>query len=226
MPDYHILEFEQVHKRYGSNKVLRGVSFAIKRGEICGLVGANGAGKTTIMRLALELMKPDAGQISLRTAQKGNAGCLIEEPRLDKSLTVFQNLEAHRRLAGMRREDLEHMADIFKLHAFLHKPARACSQGMRQKAALALALMGYPELVLLDEPVNGLDPRGVKEVRDIIVRANAEQGTTFMISSHLIDELVKVVHSCLFLANGVVSYKNIDAADIENAFFEGGEAAQ
>jgi ABC-2 type transport system ATP-binding protein len=215
-----ILEFERVVKSYGGKKVLREIDFSVERGEICGLVGANGVGKTTMMRLAVSLISANRGAVRLNLRKKGNVGVLIDYPVLDTGLTVRQNLEAHRRLCGYESSEVGAAIDLLSLKDCADKKVKHLSLGMKQKTALAQAFMGAPELVILDEPVNGLDPQGVRDIREIIVRLNREFGTTFLISSHIIDELVKVVSRCALLRDGQIALMAADAAKIEEAFFQ------
>ncbi|MDR0883215.1 MAG: ATP-binding cassette domain-containing protein [Oscillospiraceae bacterium] len=215
-----ILEFEKVKKSYGTKQVLCDIDFSVEQGEICGLVGANGVGKTTMMRLAVSLIAPNHGAIRLNLHKKGNVGVLIDYPVLDLGLTVRQNLEAHRRLCGCESTVVKEVIDLLSLKDYADKRVKHLSLGMKQKTALAQAFMGSPELVILDEPVNGLDPQGVRDIREIIVKLNREAGTTFLISSHIIDELVKVVSRCAVLKDGQISFVEADTVKIEEAFFE------
>jgi ABC-type multidrug transport system ATPase subunit len=214
-----ILELERVKKSYGANHVLKGIDFAVERGEICGLVGANGAGKTTMMRLAVGLISPSSGIVRLNLHKKGNVGMLIDYPVLDQGLAARQNLEAYRRLCGYEASVMEESIALLGITSFAKQRVQRLSLGMKQKTALAHALMGNPEFVILDEPANGLDPQGVRDIREIIVKMNSQFGTTFLISSHIIDELVKVVSRCALLKDGYVSFVEAESAKIEEAFF-------
>jgi len=216
-----ILEFKKVKKSYGSKQVLRDIDFSVERGEICGLVGANGVGKTTMMRLAVGLISANHGAIKLNLHKKGNVGMLIDYPVLDLGLTALQNLEAHRRLCGYEAKTVQEVIDLLNLKEYTNQKVKQLSLGMKQKTALAQAFMGSPEFVILDEPVNGLDPQGVREIREIIVQLNREKDTTFLISSHIIDELVKVVSRCALLKDGQITFVEADTVKIEEAFFKG-----
>jgi ABC-2 type transport system ATP-binding protein len=218
-----ILEFERVKKSYGTKQVLCDIDFAVERGEICGLVGANGAGKTTMMRLALNLISPNRGAIRLNLNKKGNVGVLIDYPVLDHGLTVRQNLEAHCRLCEYESSTITDVINLLDIKDFAEKKVKQLSMGMKQKTALAQAFMGMPEFVILDEPVNGLDPQGVKDIREKIVWLNSKFGTTFLISSHMIDELVKVVSRCALLKDGQITFVEAEAKKIEEVFFETAE---
>jgi len=215
-----ILEFKKITKSYGSKQVLNEIDLSIERGEICGLVGANGVGKTTMMRLAVNLISPNRGAIRLNLHKKGNIGVLIDYPVLDQGLTVRQNLEAHCRLCEYAPTVVKEVIDLVEIKDFADEKVKRLSLGMKQKTALAQAFMGMPEFVILDEPVNGLDPQGVKDIRENIVYMNREFGTTFLISSHIIDELVKVVSRCALLKDGQITFVEAETAKIEEAFFK------
>ena len=215
-----ILEFKNVNKSYRSKQVLVDIDFAVKRGEICGLVGANGAGKTTMMRLALNLISPNSGVVKLNLNNRGDIGVLIDYPVLDQGLTVRQNLEAHRRLCEYDASVVDDAINFLGINEFANKKVKQLSLGMKQKTALAQAFMGMPEFIILDEPVNGLDPQGVRDIREKILYLNLEFGTTFLISSHIIDELVKVVSRCALVKDGQVTFVEANTEKIEQEFFE------
>jgi ABC-2 type transport system ATP-binding protein len=213
-----ILTYEAVSKSYGSQPVLSQIDFHLESGSICGLVGANGAGKTTMMRMALGLSHCDSGKISLWLRKNGHIGCLIDTPSFDTSLTVSQNLQAYRILHRYTTEQMREVIDLLSLRSCLEKKIKALSHGMRQKAALALAFMGSPELIILDEPINGLDPQGVREIRETILLLNANYGVTFLISTHIIDELVRVASECALLVDGKITLVEPEVSKIEEAF--------
>ena len=218
-----ILEFKKINKSYGTKKILQEIDFAVERGEICGLVGANGVGKTTMMRLALKLMMPNEGAVRLNLHKKGNVGALIDYPVLDLGLTARQNLEAYCRLCcEYESSAVNETINLIGMGEFADKKVKNLSFGMKQKTALAQAFMGLPEFIILDEPANGLDPQGVRDIREIIVYLNSEFGTTFLISSHVIDELVKVVSRCALLKDGEITFVEADARKIEEVFFAAG----
>jgi len=211
----NILELKKINKSYGAKKVLCDLDFAVKRGEICGLVGDNGAGKTTLMRIALKLLSANDGEIKLNLKKAGNIGIHIENPMLDSDLTVRQNLEAYCILCGYNLSLVNETIEQFNIN-FAEKKVKQLNLGAKQLTALAQAFMGEPEFIILDEPMNGLDPKVVKHIREKILQSNSKHGITFLISSHLIDELAKVVTRCAMLKDGKINFIEPDA--IEEAF--------
>lgn len=195
--DEMVVRTQGLTKAYGKVKALDDVGIEIPRGEIYGLVGQNGAGKTTLIRLLTGLARPTAGTMELFgatgasvVAQRSRIGALIEAPALSLDLTARQNLEAlriQRGLAGKHWTD--EALEVVGLTDTGKKPAGKFSLGMRQRLGLAVALLGRPELLILDEPVNGLDPTWMTRVREDLVRRAHEDGTTILISSHLLAEL-------------------------------------
>ena len=178
----------------------------VRRGEIYGLIGKNGAGKTTLMRMLLGMSAPNSGEIRLFDSDKPNEarrgiGSLIEEPALYKNHTAFENLKRFAILVPTPDDELHELLKLVGLENTGRKKAGQFSLGMKQRLGIAIAMLGKPELLILDEPINGLDPAGIKEIRDLILRLNA-RGITFMISSHLLDELGKIATQFGIMANG------------------------
>ena len=204
-----ILTVKNIDKYYGDKKVLNNVSMNINRGDIYGFIGKNGAGKTTFMRVVLSLTYPRSGEVLLfgnKTIQEVGlkVGSLIEAPGFYKNLSAYENLK---RFSIIYNADEKKIPEILKLVGLSNtgkKKAKDFSLGMRQRLGIAIALLGDPEFLLLDEPINGLDPEGIKEIRDVILKLNKEKGITFLISSHLLDELSKIVTKYGILNNGVL----------------------
>lgn len=184
-------------KSYGKVRALDDVSLEIPHGEIYGLVGQNGAGKTTLIRLLTGLARPSSGSLELfgssgaaANRQRPRIGALIEAPVLSMDLTARQNLEALRIQRGLAgRQWVDEALEQVGLEGTGSKKARQFSLGMRQRLGLAVALLGRPELLILDEPVNGLDPTGMARIREELVRRAQQEGTTILLSSHLLAEL-------------------------------------
>jgi len=190
-------------KRYGEVNVVDGLDLAVDRGELYGFLGPNGAGKTTTIRMALGLIFPSGGEVELlgkpmfrrgRDDALRRTGALIEEPAFYRFLSGRRNLEAFARAGGdgegVRRR-LDRMDEVLEqvgLSSAGDKRVKAYSQGMRQRLGIALALLGQPEMLVLDEPTNGLDPAGMREVR-LLLRRLADGGTTVFVSSHLLAEV-------------------------------------
>lgn len=189
----HVLVTRGLTKRYGDHDAVASVDLRLEKGRVYGLIGRNGAGKTTLMRLVTGLSIPSAGSIELfgsgadapRQQDLARIGSLIESPALHSGMTAQQNLRLHRILRGVPDAAVEErlLAEV-GLADTGTKKVKNFSLGMRQRLGIALALVADPELLVLDEPVNGLDPQGVVEVRRLIRDLAAERGITVLISSH------------------------------------------
>ncbi|MFS0575076.1 ABC transporter ATP-binding protein [Sporosarcina sp. 179-K 3D1 HS] len=195
-----ILKATNVSKIYGKHKVLDHVSIEIKRGMIYGLIGENGAGKSTFMRTVMGLISIDEGDIELfgETSLKGlqrarrKMGQSIETPALYAELTARQNLQVQAANGGVGERDIDDLLRLMNLSHTGKKKAKNFSLGMRQRLAIASTLITNPEFLILDEPTNGLDPSGIVEMREIIQRLVTERGITVLLSSHLLDELSQI----------------------------------
>lgn len=193
----YVVETENLTKTYGKKTVLDHVSMHVAKGDIYGFIGKNGAGKTTLMKLLLGMSQPTEGSLRLfgstqLSAGRRRIGSLIEEPALYKSCTAYENLQRFAILAGAEKQDLQALLEFVGLGDVGKKKAGKFSLGMKQRLGIAIAMLGNPELLVLDEPINGLDPEGIKEIRDLLLRLNHEQGVTILVSSHLLDELAKI----------------------------------
>lgn len=210
-------------KKYGRNEVLHKVNLTVNKGEIYGLVGKNGAGKTTLMKLVLLLESITDGEAFLFDSKSvadnrklfAKLGALIETPAFYPYMSATQNLEYYRILKGLSKSEckIDELLEIVGLSRVGEKKYKSFSLGMKQRLGIALALMGKPELLILDEPINGLDPVGIKEIRDVLIRYNKEYGTTILISSHILSELSQLATKYGFLHRGVLM-EEITAADI------------
>lgn len=203
----YILRTNNLTKKYGKKVVLNNVNINIKKGDIYGFIGRNGAGKTTAMKLILGTSFATSGAVELfgsgdLNVQRRRIGSLIEIPSLYKNCTALENMRRFSILYGGNDNDIKNILAMVGLQDTGKKKVGKFSLGMKQRLGIAIALLGSPELLVLDEPVNGLDPAGIKEIRDIILRLNKELGITFLISSHLLDELAKVVTVYGIINNG------------------------
>lgn len=197
-------------KRYKRNVAVDSVSLHVKKGEIYGFIGRNGAGKTTCMKVICGLASPTAGEVSLfgRTGAQaaecfGKIGNLIENPGIYGNMTAEQNMEAKCILMGIQREGyVQELLKFVGLGDVGRKKAKQFSLGMRQRLGIALALVGEPEILVLDEPINGLDPQGIVEVRETLLRLKTEKNMTIMISSHILEELSKLADTYGIIDNG------------------------
>lgn len=192
------LSTQRLTKKYGARTVVDSVDLNVPRGTIYGLVGRNGAGKTTILRMIAGLAAPTDGEISLFGGEKLSSarkklGTVIETPAVYPQLSGFENLEIMRRTLGLDGAEVSREAlELVGLDPNDNKKAKNYSLGMRQRLVIGMALMGEPELLLLDEPMNGLDPLGIASLRETIERINRERSLTVIISSHIISELERI----------------------------------
>lgn len=205
----YIIQTDSLTKNFGDKAAVNKVSLHVGKGEIYGLIGKNGAGKTTLMRLLLGLSNANSGEMKLFGSDNLNnarrsIGSLIEEPALYKNETALENLRRFAILVPTPDEDLQKLLELVGLGDVGKKKAGRFSLGMRQRLGLAIALLGNPEIMILDEPINGLDPAGIKEIRDIILELN-KKGVTFLISSHLLDELGRIATKFGIMADGVLT---------------------
>jgi len=210
-------------KKYKDTYALQDINFQIKKGEIYGLIGENGAGKTTLMKLLTGIIFATDGEIEIfgergynnLVRKRNKIGCTIENPAIYGDLTARQNLEIHRLEKGVQSKNcVEEVLSLVKLTNDSKKKAKHYSLGMKQRLAIAMALLGDPELLILDEPVNGLDPTGIIELRELLVSLNKEKGITIMISSHILSELHKLA-TCYGIIHGGKLVEQITAAELD-----------
>ena len=199
-------------KSYGNQKVLQACSLHVPEQAIYGLVGRNGAGKTTLFRIICGLQRPTTGIYTLYGAHSGTReilqarrrmGAIVESPAIIGSLSAADNLRAYAKLLGIPGEQLiRETLSLVGLTGTGTKKAKNFSLGMRQRLGIGCALLGSPDFLILDEPANGLDPQGIIEIRELILRLNEERGITFLISSHILDELSRMATWYGFLSSG------------------------
>ncbi len=202
-----ILKTTNIVKKYGNRTVLKNINMNINKGDIYGFIGKNGAGKTTFMRVVLSLTPKDSGDVIYYDNKSINdiglkVGSLIESPGLYKNASAYENMKRFSILYGADESKINEILNMVGLDNTGKRKAKDFSLGMRQRLGIAIALLGEPELLILDEPINGLDPEGIKEIRDVIVKLNKEKNITFLISSHLLDELSKIVTKYGIINNG------------------------
>ncbi len=215
-----ILRTNNIVKKYGNKTVLNNINMNINKGDIYGFIGKNGAGKTTFMRCVLNLTNPNSGEVVFYENKKLSdvglkVGSLIEAPGLYKNATAYENLLRFSILYGADESKINESLKLVGLANTGKKKVKDFSLGMKQRLGIAISLLGDPELLLLDEPINGLDPEGIKEIRDVIVKLNKEKNITFLISSHLLDELSKVVTRYGIIDNGTL-IEEIDAKELRD----------
>ncbi|MCH4891362.1 ATP-binding cassette domain-containing protein [Acidaminobacter sp. JC074] len=193
-----VLRTHGLSKVFGDQKAVNEVNINIFKGDIYGLIGQNGAGKTTFMRMISGLAKPSSGTIELFEGDnlelaRRRMGCTIESPALYPHMTATENMMVYSKLLGLgKNKVISDLLYLVGLSQTENKKAKDFSLGMKQRLMIAIALLGEPEFLILDEPMNGLDPLGIKEIRDLLLKLNMELGLTILVSSHILDELSKL----------------------------------
>lgn len=212
----YILKTDNLTKSYHGANALQDVSVTLEAGRIYGLIGQNGAGKTTLMRLVAGLSFPSSGSIALfgGTGEKAlqlerkRIGCMIEYPSLVPNMTAKENLKFHRIMRGIPGEDVENeLLEFVGLADTGKKKAKNFSLGMKQRLGIAVALLGNPELLILDEPINGLDPLGVVEIRNLLKKLCEERQMTILISSHNLPELYQTATDYIIIHKGEIKQR-------------------
>lgn len=205
-----LLSTSGLTKQYGHQKAVNGVDIHIKKGSIYGFIGRNGAGKTTFLKMISGLSSPTSGEMELFGYRgrelrnvRSRVGCLIETPGLYGDMTAAENIKVKCKLFGMKQAGyIEDILETIGLEQTGKKKAKHFSLGMKQRLGIGLALVGEPDLLVLDEPINGLDPQGIVEVRDTILRLQQERNMTIIISSHILEELSKIATHYGIIHNG------------------------
>lgn len=223
----YVFKAEALTKIYGHHKALDNFFMHIPKGAIYGLVGKNGAGKTTLLRLICGLQEVTSGEytlygISSRKREILNArkemGAVIETPAVYLDMSATGNLKEQYRILGIRSFDtIPELLKMVGLENTGRKKARNFSLGMRQRLGIAIALVGNPRFLVLDEPINGLDPQGIIEMRQLLLNLNQQYGMTILVSSHILDELSRLATHYGFIDNGKM-IKEISASDLESSF--------
>lgn len=208
-----VIKTRDLTKNYNDFCALNKVNITIRRGDIYGLVGDNGAGKSTFLKLLAGQIFPSSGEISLfgkyqekeLLSMRSRMGNLIENAGFYPNMTVEKNLEYYRIQKGVPgKQAVEEALEITGLMPYRKKTGKTLSLGMKQRLGLAIALLGVPEVLLLDEPINGLDPSGIIEMRNLLLKLNREKNITILISSHILSELEQIATVYGFLQNGVL----------------------
>lgn len=205
-----LLQTRNLTKQYGRHRAVDDVNMHIKKGAIYGFIGRNGAGKTTCLKMISGLSTPSYGEIEMfgykgKDLQKvrSRVGCLIEAPGLYGNMSAYDNLNIKCKLTGIKKKGyIEELLKTVGLDTVGEKKTKHYSLGMKQRLGIALALVGEPDLLILDEPINGLDPQGIVEVRETIQKLAKERGMTICISSHILEELSKIATDYGIIHNG------------------------
>lgn len=214
-----VLQTNHLSKQFGRKKAVDDVTMTINKGDIYGFIGKNGAGKTTFMRLVLGTAFATEGEITLfdgmpHSQARRRIGSLIETPGIYKNCSAYENLRQFSLLYGGTEAEIQEILELIGLKSAGKKKAGKFSLGMKQRLGIGIALLGNPEFLILDEPVNGLDPTGMKEVRDLLLDLNQRKGITILISSHLLDELSKIVTKYGIINDGVL-IEEISAEELQ-----------
>ncbi|WP_368883895.1 ABC transporter ATP-binding protein [Staphylococcus haemolyticus] len=199
----NVLTVEHLTKKIGKKTILEDVSLKLDQGQIAGLVGANGAGKTTLMKVILGYSSYQKGQFNVieNKHKKSNIGALIESPGIYPFMSGYDNLKLLNE--SKNSNDIDTIVSQLKMNEYIHNKAKTYSLGMKQKLGIAIAFLNQPQLIILDEPMNGLDPKAVRDVRELIIK-KAQEGVTFLISSHILSELVKITNSIFIINKGKI----------------------
>ena len=222
----YVLTTQALSKHYGHFKALNNLTMKVPKGAIYGFIGKNGAGKTTLIRLICGLQAPTSGEYTLYGRKSGDGhlhdsrrrmGAVVETPSIYLNMSAMDNLKHQYIILG--KPSFEGIDELLNLVGLAHagrKKAKNFSLGMRQRLGIAIALAGDPDFLVLDEPVNGLDPQGIIEIRELILKLNREHQMTFLISSHILDELSKLATHYGFIDKGHI-VREISAEDLESA---------
>ncbi|MFM6970174.1 MAG: ABC transporter ATP-binding protein [Sediminibacterium sp.] len=208
-----VIQVQGLTKKFGHQfTAVNDLSFSVNKGDVYGFLGQNGAGKSTTIRMLLSLITPTSGSIEIfgmplqanRAAIMQNVGAVIEKPAMYEYLTAYQNLKIFSALSGVSktRVQLLNELDVVGLATRAHDLVRTFSQGMKQRLAIAIAMVNDPQLILLDEPTNGLDPQGIADIRNLILQLSRVQGKTVLVSSHLLSEIEQVATRLIIIDKG------------------------
>lgn len=211
-----IINTKQLTKKFGSKRVVNHVNLQVKKGEIYGFLGPNGAGKTTTIRMLLGLARPSKGSIEIfgkdikkdKLSILKKVGSLVENPSYYGHLTAYENLESVRILLDAPKSRIDEVLSIVRLTKDAKRPVKGFSLGMKQRLGIATALLGNPELLILDEPTNGLDPSGIIEIRELIKSLPKEHGITVVISSHLLSEIDQMATQVGIISKGHIIFQD------------------
>jgi ABC-2 type transport system ATP-binding protein len=221
-----ILKIENLYKNFGLVKAVNNVSLEIQKGNVYGILGPNGSGKSTTLGIVLNVVNKTSGTYSwfggkLETHEAlKKVGAIIERPNFYPYMTAEQNLQLVCKIKGTNYSKIQEKLEIVGLLDRKDSKFRTFSLGMKQRLAIASALLNDPEILILDEPTNGLDPQGIRQIRDII-KTIASQGTTILLASHLLDEVEKVCSHVLVLRKGAILYSGpVDGMNSHDGFFE------
>lgn len=222
----NIVEIKNLSKEFHKHPVLKNITMSVPQNCVYGLLGANGAGKSTLLKTITGLLRPSCGEIRFQghkwsRRDLADIGALIENPPIYENLTAWENMKVKALLTGASDERIEEALEITGMADTGKKRAGAFSLGMKQRLGIALALLGNPRLLVLDEPINGLDPIGIQELRHLI-RSFPEKGITVIISSHILSEIQQTADYIGIIANGELGFTGRieEGGNLEELFME------
>jgi len=231
-----IITVENVTKQYDKSSVVSSIKFNVEKGKIYGFVGPNGAGKTTTIKLILGMIKPTEGSISIlgddisvnRERILKHIGALVEKPAFYGELNAYDNMHIVALMKGASVGSITELLKIMGLENTANKKVKKFSLGMKQRLGIAMALLGDPQIVILDEPINGLDPIGIHEMRKLILSLKNERSMTVLVSSHILSELEMIADELIIINAGQIIYcgsldafrKEFESDSLENAYIK------
>lgn len=223
----YAIEIYDLCKNINGQEILKNVTMKIEKGKIYGFLGANGAGKTTLIKVIFHLIKADSGTIKIlgeetldtNNSTFKNIGSIIEMPVFYENLNAIENLEMHCNYMGVgSKSDIQYVLQTVELENASDKKVENFSLGMKQRLAIARAILTKPQILILDEPLNGLDPKGIADIRELLVKINKQNHTTIFLSSHILSEMEKIADTIGIINNGKmleeISIKEIQSKNI------------
>lgn len=212
----NVVEFKGVNKSFAKSKIIKDASFCVKENAICGFIGPNGAGKTTLIKLLLGIIPANSGEITLfgKTDEKEKEdslkqiGTIVGGPSYYGNLNALQNMQivADMKDVALSKEEIDSYLKLVGLESVGNKKVKHFSMGMKQRLCIAFSLIGEPKFLIWDEPINGLDPEGIIEIRNLILNLHKTKHVTFLISSHILSELDKIVDQIILINQGRIRY--------------------
>jgi ABC-type multidrug transport system ATPase subunit len=211
----YIIETNGLTKKYGNFTSVKDLDLKVQKGKVYGFLGPNGAGKSTTIRMLLGLVKPTCGTFTIfnkgfsknRMEILRKVGALVESPAYYGHLTAYENLEISRKILNLDSKRIDEVLELVRLGKWKNKAVKKFSLGMKQRLGIAQALLGNPELLILDEPTNGLDPAGIQEIRELIIKLPKETGMTVMVSSHILKEIEIIAEDVGIINNGKLLFQ-------------------
>ena len=207
-----VLECKNIWKKIGNHVIIKDISFSLKEGDILGFIGKNGAGKTTTIKLLLGLQSLTGGTVTINgydlkknfSKAIANVGAIIENPDVYMYLTGYENLKLSAKLYKIKEERIKEVVKIVGLEKNIHEKVRKYSLGMRQRLGIAMSILHNPKILILDEPMNGLDPEGIKDLKELLIQLSQKEKMAIMISSHILSELESFCTRICILSDGIV----------------------